>query len=112
MRPVSINITTTGLSSPVVLDQFLNPFDVTLALNFTSGSGNGTVTVQYSTDDPFATYATDYNTNANWINLTALTNKAADIDAALSSVVRAVRANCSVFNGGIIAFRVIQGGGA
>lgn len=108
MRPVNINITSAASTVPVVLDYIASPFSVGLALNFTSGTGSGTVTVQYSFDDPYATYATDYGTNANWISLASLTSKTSDADGTLTSPVRAVRANCAIFNSGIIKFTAIQ----
>lgn len=108
MRPVNINITSAAPTAPVVLDYIASPFSVGLALNFTSGTGSGTVTVQYSFDDPYAAYATDYGTNANWINLASMTAKAADADGNLTSPVRAVRANCTVYNSGVIKFTAIQ----
>lgn len=108
MRPVQINITSAAVTAPVVLDYLANPFSVGLSLNFTTGNGNGTVTVQYSFDDPYAAYATDYGTNANWISLASLTAKTSDADGTLSSPVRAVRANCTVYNSGSIKFTTIQ----
>lgn len=108
MRPVNINIASAAPTAPVVLDYIANPFSVGLALNFSTGNGSGTVTVQYSFDDPYAAYATDYGTNANWINLASLTTKVGDADGSLSSPVRAVRANCTVYNSGVIKFTVLQ----
>lgn len=108
MRPVNINITSATPTAPVVLDYLANPFSVGLALNFTSGSGNGTVSAQYSFDDPYAVYATDYGTNGNWITLASLTSKTGDADGSLTTPVRAVRANCSVYNSGTIKFTVLQ----
>lgn len=108
MRPVTQTITATGATPPVVLDYIAAPFSVGLSLNFTTGNGNGTVTVQYSFDDPYASYATDYGTNANWINLASLTTKIADADGTLTSPVRATRANCTIYNSGSIKFTVLQ----
>lgn len=108
MRPVNINITSAAPTAPVVLDYIAAPFTVGVALNFTTGAGNGTVTVQYSFDDPYASYATDYGTNANWISLASMTTKVGDADGSLTSPVRAVRANCTIFASGVIKFTVLQ----
>lgn len=112
MRPVSQNITATGVGAPVVLDYMRDPFSVTVALNFTTGSGNATVGVQYSMDDPYAVYATDYGTNANWVLLSSMTTKVADADGSFSAPVRAVRYTCTIFGGGTVRFGVIQAGAA
>lgn len=110
MRPVSQNITALGATAPVVLDIYSDIFSVSLSLNFTSGSGAGTVTAQYTFDDPYATYATSFAANANWIAVTSLTTKVADADAQLTSPVRAVRANCTIYGSGTIKFTVVQAG--
>lgn len=110
MRPVVQNITSAGATAPVVLDIYPDIFSVALSLNFTTGSGNGTVTVQYTFDDPYAVYATNYATNANWISVASMTTKVADADGSLTAPVRAVRANCTIYTSGTIKFTVIQAG--
>ena len=68
MRPVYLTAkATAGASAPCVLDQYLTPIDVMLNIQLFGNTGGGSsYTVQYSNDDPFASYATDYNTNATW----------------------------------------------
>ena len=78
------------LSNAVVTNQYVTPFNVLLAVELFGGTG-GSYTVQYSPDDPFATYATDYNTNANWYNHPTLVNLSADGIDQFSIPVRGVR---------------------
>lgn len=65
MRQVTVTADATGVTAPVVLDQYLTPFNVTYA---NSGSG----TVQVTTTDPFSgsvlTWATAPTTAPNAAN--------------------------------------------
>lgn len=92
MRPLYLIASATpgGFSIPGVLDQYLTPTDAQLAVELYAGT-TGSYTVQYSPDDPFATYAVDYNTNANWYNHPTLVNLAADGVDTVTSPCRAVR---------------------
>ena len=67
MRPVVVSKTGVGFSTPVVLDQYLTPENCGLAAIV---NGTATFALEISQDDPFGTYATDYNTNGNWTALT------------------------------------------
>ncbi len=108
MRPVSQTLTTTtGAYPPVVLDYVQAPFAVGLFLDFASAT-NFSVTVQYSFDDPWATYATDYGTNGTWFSDPNLTTKSANADGNLAFPVRAVRANVVSGDSGTVKFTVIQ----
>lgn len=92
MRPVYLTASGSngGVSNPCVLDQYLTPTDVLLAVELYGGTG-GNYTVQYSPDDPFAAYATDYNTNANWYNHPTLASLSADGVDSIVIPARAVR---------------------
>lgn len=94
MRPIYLTANTlaSGLSAPVILDQYLTPFNVTLALELFGNTGGGaSYTVQYSLDDPYASYTVDYNTNATWYNHPTLLNLAADATDVFYTPVRSVR---------------------
>lgn len=109
MRPVRISLISTGASSPVVLDYNANPFQVGLFLDFASAPANAQVTVQYSFDDPWASYATDYNTDATWYAHPNMTGKTSNTDGNIAFPVRAVRANTVSISGtNSVAFTVIQ----
>jgi len=94
MRPVIAIASTSvaGLSEAVILDQYLTPFNVTLSVELFGNTGGGAnYTVQYSPDDPYATYATSYNVNANWYSHSTLVNLAADATDVFYTPVRACR---------------------
>lgn len=105
----------TGPSPPVILDQMLTPQDVGLIVKF--GTAVATTKVQWSLDDPFAVYATDYNTNATWVddkNLTALTSVTAGVPVCAAGFpipVRAVRINNTAWTSGTVTLTVVQVGG-
>lgn len=92
MRPIYLlaNGYSSTLSQPAILDQYLTPFNVTLTVELFGTSG-GSYTVKYSNDDPYGTYATDYNTNANWYSHSTLVTLSADATDVLYTPVRAVR---------------------
>lgn len=106
----------TGVGPAVILDQHLAPQDVGIAIEVSAGASL-TTKLQWSLDDPYATYATDYNTNAVWFddkNLTGLTGNTAGtpIDAAGFKIpVRAVRLNNTAYVSGTASLTVVQTGG-
>lgn len=100
-----------GVSTPVVLDQYLNPQEAGLAVQFPAGAA-ATCKVQYSLDDPFATYATDYNTNAVWYDHATITAKTANFSANLGVIARAVRLNNTAWTSGQPTLTVVQTGAA
>lgn len=102
MRPVyaTAGTTSSSVSIAVVLDQYLDPTDVLLAVElYGNTSGGSSYTAQYSPDDPYATYATDYNTNANWY-ATSLNAVGVDSSATLGFPARAVRLATNVVGTG------------
>lgn len=64
MRPSSQIITTSGLSTPVPLDRYVNGYAVAVTMK-TAGA---IYTLQHSFDDPFAAYSTSYNVSGVWFN--------------------------------------------
>lgn len=91
MRPTVVTVSaSSGVSSPVVLDYFLDPMNVGLAVTAT---GTHSSKVQVSYDDPFATYATDYNTDAVWFDHATLTSVTGNAQGSQTTPVRAVRLN-------------------
>lgn len=94
----------TGSSPVVVLDQYNNPFQVSMSVTFT---GAANVTVQYTNDNVFTAGSLDALT---WFSVTALTAIAANNMASLVSPVTAARL---LFNSGTgtVAFNVTQSGG-
>ena len=109
MRAVAVKSPAgTGNSIPVILDQCINQ-NVGIAITF-----NGAVctcSLQWSLDNPFATYATDYNTNANWFTDPTLQNLTINEANKLDMPVRAVRLSNSAWTSGQPTLTVVQTGG-
>lgn len=101
MRPVYLAAPAVNgtFSPPCVLDYHLDPTNIMLTLELYGGTA-GSYTVQYSPDDPYATYATDYNTNANWYNHPTMTGLSADAVDQLAVPARAVRLKTTTVQGG------------
>jgi len=110
MRPVTVTTpAATGPSAPVVLDQYLTPTNVSLNVKF--GTAAATCSVQYSFDDPWAVYATDYNTNATWYFHPDMNNMLVDRQSTLDGLTpRAVRLNNILWTSGQPTLTVIQAG--
>lgn len=109
MRPVVLSAPSgTGTSSPAILDIYLTPFQITLAVEF--GTASATTSVQYSVDDPFAAYATSYNADAVWFDHPTLVNLTANAVDMITTPVRAVRLNNSAWSSGTVTLTVIQAG--
>lgn len=111
MRPVVVlsAAALNGLSIPVVLDYHLTPANIGLAI--TMNGAVATCVVQLSLDDPFATYATDYNTNATWFDHPVLTGITSDSVDNLSIPARAVRLKNTAWTSGNPKLTVVQAGG-
>ena len=113
MRPVYLAASASGDSSPAVLDYMLTPFNVNLTLELGGNTGSASYTVYTSPDDPYATYATSYQANANWYSVSAISTASADTSTLLISPVRAVKlTTVAAGTGGTVAPRlvVIQAG--
>lgn len=112
MRPVSVTVIGAAgavNSSPIVVDQYIGPAEFGLMFDYVSGATT-TFVVQYSLDDPFAVYATDYNTDANWVDVTGFTALAADKGGVLAQPVRALRLRSNAGAGGTGKLTVVQSG--
>lgn len=107
MRPTSQTLSATGSTAPVIADYFTAPMEVTVALNFTA-TGTPSATVEYSLDDPWASYTTSYTANAMW--LTATTALAADGRVIIQYPVRATRVTATEMGGGTLVVTTLQSG--
>ena len=93
-----------GVTAPVPLDQYISPFNVSLAI---VPAGTATYTVQYTFDDPFA--ADFVATSATWFNHPDLTSESGNNDGNFAFPVRATRLNVSATDADI-TFYVTQAG--
>lgn len=116
MRPVTVQLSATGNSAPVVLDYHLTPQQVMLA--YEQNGAAAQASVQWSPDDPFATYAVDYNTNANWYDIPNMTGIITDAQYTLGGTgadnnfpARAIRLKNNTWTSGTNQLVVTQAGG-
>ena len=92
-KPTSLSLTGNGSSvqnsAAIALNPHISPFKTTIRLN-TDGSTT-TGTVQYTLDDPWGDYPTDFATDADWVNDGTLASLTADTTGAIDFPVTAVR---------------------
>ena len=93
-----------GVTAPVPLDQYISPFNVSLAI---APVGAATYSVQYTFDDPF-TATFDPNT-ALWFNHPDLTAETGINDGNFAFPVRATRLDVAGANADV-TFYVTQAG--
>ena len=105
MRPfTTAALGSVTISAPVLVDYIQSDFNLGLSINVITGTN--TSIVQYSLDDPHATYATDYNTDATWHNFGS--GVTADTASSLTVPCRAVRLNMTAWTSGTASLTVVQ----
>lgn len=125
MRPVTLSLSTAGLSLPCPLDFHITQFQVMLA--YEQNGAVAQATVQWSADDPFGTfdasgnsipYPVDYNTNANWYDITAMSAMVGSTRYSLGGIgtdnnypARAVRLKNNTWTSGTNKLVITQVGG-
>lgn len=94
MQPVQITVLGTANSTPIFMDLFQNPFQVSIACVL--NAGNATFTVQHCFDRATAYLPTwDGSTNVTWFNNSGITNGTGNISGNYAFPVVAVRLNVS-----------------
>lgn len=89
-KKASITASGGGTKHTFYLDPHIPDFKLQLELNVGTGT-TGSFTFQYTLDDPWAkTYATDFDTDAHWVN-TSIATATADASATITHPVTAVR---------------------
>lgn len=73
-----------------------------------SSGANLTYTVQYTYDEPEATYPTDYATDADWRSVDDMTAVTADSVGNIFYPVNAIRLNVTSYTGGSVLLTVTQ----
>jgi hypothetical protein len=111
MRPIVQTILASGIQPPIPVDIYLTPFELSQTLSLGTGASI-TYTFQYCNDDPYANYATNYNTNGNWISDPNATGQTGTLQDGISVPCRAVRINVASFTAGTTptTFTVVQAG--
>ncbi len=105
MRPVVYTVTGVGTSNVFAPDNYITPFNITLAVTVT---GVVTYTVQYTFDNVFA--ATFNPATANWVDHPSLTAKTTSLDSNIAYPVQGIRLNVTA-GAGTARLTAIQAGG-
>lgn len=104
MTPISVTRTNTGTSAVIVVDNFLNPFNIGIAAVEVSGSA--TADVQYSFDDPMdAGYDP---ATATWFGASGLTGLSSSTSAAFTVPCKAL--SIKVTGTGVWKLIIVQAG--
>lgn len=93
-------------SAACPLDTFRNPFNVSLALDFT---GTATAKVQYTLDDP-ALASDAQGTGLTWFDHATLAGVTSDTPGNIAFPVRAVRLVVTAWTSGSVVMTAIQAG--
>jgi hypothetical protein len=104
MRPVTVTTSGTSVSSPIVVDYLISPFNIGFGVVVT---GSATYTVQHTFDDPFSSTFTP--ATATWFNHEDLVSQTTSQDGNYAFPVRAIRVNQSA-GAGSTAATFIQAG--
>ena len=107
MRPITVTLNSVSISDPIVVDNYQDNFKLGLQAAFSAGA-NATVSVQSTMDDPYADYATDFNTNANWFDVTGMAALTGSAQGNVFFPVRAVRLNMTARTAGSVTLTVLQ----
>lgn len=105
MREIVQTLTATGVTAPAVLDTYISPFNVSIAVVI---SGTVSYSVQYTLDNPFSEEF-DANT-ATWFNHPDLTAQTTSTVGNFAFPVRAVRLNSTITGAGSTTINIIQAG--
>lgn len=102
MRPISVTVTGSGVSSPIPMDFLAAQFNVGVGCKI---SATATYTVEHTFDD---VYSPTFNpATATWLPNTGLTAKTANADGNYAFPVQAVRLNVASSTG-TVTMTVIQ----
>ena len=99
MRRIVKTIGSAATSVPMRLSGQNGNFDYSLVVGLTAAA-TLTYTVEFTTDDPEASYATDFATDATWLPVTGLDGLSANAASNLFVPVSAVRLDVTAFTDG------------
>ena len=107
MRPIRLTVASQTTSAPIVLDGYISPFNIGVAVIISLG-GSLTYTVQHTFDDVFAK---TYNpATGNWFDNATLATKTASADGNYAFPVTAIRLNVTVYTSGSATITAAQAG--
>lgn len=107
MRAIVKSLGAAGVTDPIPMDTFRQPFNVGMAVVLAPGS-TLTYTVEHTFDDVFA--PTFNPATATWFPNTSLSAKTASLDGNYAFPVSAIRLNVTAFTSGTATLTVIQAG--
>jgi len=107
MRPIRVTVGSQTVSSPIPMDTYQDPFNVSIGVALSAGASL-TYTVQHTFDDVFA--ANFDPSTAVWYSNASLATKTTSSDGNYISPVTAVRLNVTVYSSGSATMTVIQAG--
>lgn len=107
MRPVTVTRTSVGNSDPIVVDNYQDNFKLGLQVGLTPAA-TLTYSVQSTMDDPYADYATDFNTDATWFDVTGMATQTSSVQGNIFFPVRAVRLRVTAYTSGTPTLTVLQ----
>ncbi len=107
MRPVRQSLSAAGVTVPVIVDIYPDPFNLSLSVSL-SNTPNLTYNVEYTTDDVFS--STFNPATANWTAVTGFSALTAGNSGNIAFPVRAVRLNVTAYTSGTATLSVIQAG--
>jgi hypothetical protein len=88
MRPVRVTLSAVGVSTPIILDTYRNPFNVGIGVTVSGGS-TLSFTAQVTYDDVFSN--TFNPSTAQWFAVSGLNAQGASANGLVSSPVTAIR---------------------
>jgi hypothetical protein len=92
------------------MDYHQAPANIGLSIEFPSGA-SATCKVQYTYDDPYDSYATDWNTNAVWQDHPILTGITSNSSDWINAPVRGIRLYNTAWSSGQPTLIIVQAGG-
>ena len=106
MRPVRVSTNGVSKSTPVPIDQYLNPTSIALGVHITGGV---TYTVEHTFDDPFTAAFAANPDSATWYPHPVLNAQTTDKDGNYAFPPRAIRLNQTVGAGSAV-LTIVQAG--
>lgn len=99
-------VSSVAASAPMVVSSQNGNFGLGIGVSISSG-GSATYTVEHTFDDPEASYATDFATDAIWYDTTGLTALTANGEGNIAFMISAVRLNVTIHGSGDVKIIVL-----
>lgn len=112
MRPVHFTVTTSGVSTPIPLDRYVNGYAIGVTLDPAAPTTKINYTVQYSMLDPAGPYSNSYAVSGKWQNMDdpVMVGQSAARTSNFAFPPMAVRLNVSAFSAGTATLHIIPMG--